>query len=260
MRRLFSTFTLAVLVAGPMSARAARVKGTVVRRTVETQDETLGYTVTQVAAPAERMAEQKQSVALFLKVKTSLPLPPPEEHLEMRIRGLRITPDVSACAVDAKVTVVNDDPTPMTVMVGDEELGKLAPKESRAYDCSEITTGDSSEARVVRVREWPHVRGSIFVGEVGIVAMPDERGAFEIDAPKGQYLLQVVSRDQVLETRDVEVTRGDVDVGRIDLRPEDQQTEPPPPPPPPKRPVRRPRPPPSPETPDDVGDGDGEVP
>lgn len=241
MRRLFSTLLLAVLLAGPSVTRAARVKGTVVRKSVELQDETLGYTVTQIAAPSEAMDEREQPVALFLKVKTSLPLPPPEEHLEMRIQGLRLVPEIATCAVDAKVTLVNEDPAPVTFMVGDEEVAKLGPNERGAYGCKEITNGNSSELRPVRVKEWPHIRGAIFVGEVGVVGVPDERGSFVMNAPKGQYLLQVVSWERVLETRDVEVTKGDVDVGRIDLRPEDQRTEPPPPPP--QRVRRRPPPP-----------------
>lgn len=208
--RAFTVSTVGVLVAAG-SATAAPVRGSVQDAPAKVQPELLGFTRTRVAGPSTQLAEAPRFTAIFLQVEESLPIPKPEVPTQMSIQGLRLVPDIATCAVDSKVDIVNDDATAVTVLVGDLEL-KLEPGERRSYEC---TVGDPQ--RAVRIKEWPHVRGTVYVGEVGVAASIDERGNFALAAPDGKYALLVINRDGVVERRAVEVKGAAVNVGRIDL-------------------------------------------
>jgi hypothetical protein len=157
----------------------------------------------------------------------------------MRFRGLEIVPEISGCEVDAQVILVNEQSDPLTVSVGDENLGVLKPGEERTYTCTAIKGNAEFELRPVRVKEWPHMRATIHLGDLGVVAQPDARGSFELNAVEGQYVLRVVGVLGNVAEKEVEVAKSDVDVGTIDLRPPDQRVVEPKPEPTPK-----PRPPP----------------
>lgn len=201
----------ALLLVGAGSAGAAPIRGRLEAPPHEERAEQLGFTRTRVAGPSKRLEGLVKDTALFLKVEESLPIPKPEEATKIVVRGLRLVPDVAACAVDATVEIENAEQEPVTVLVGGLEL-RIDPGATRAYEC---TVGDSQ--RSVRVAEWPHVRGTVFVGEVGVAAAPDERGNFVMSAPNGKYELLVVGRDGVLTSRPVEVDGASVSIGTIDL-------------------------------------------
>ena len=253
MRRLFCTI-LSVAMLAPSVAESARVKGVVRRAKQPRTTETLGYTVTQVAAPAKRAEQEETDVVVFLRAKESKVLPKASEHLKMTIRGLQIVPEIAGCEVDAQVILVNEEAQPLSIVIGSDNLGVLKPNEERTYTCTAIKGNADSEQRLVRVKEWPHIRGTIHIGDLGIVAAPDARGAFDLNAVEGQYVLRVVGPLGVLEEKEVEVSRSDVDVGTIDLRPPDQRTEPPASLPPPVKP--RPPPPPRPQPEEETEGGE----
>lgn len=196
-------------------AEAGPIRGTVTRAAVSVTHDSSGYVRTQVARPAAKIASLRADVSLFLKVKESLPIPTPTRHQSIRISGLRLVPDIATCAVDAQVTFHNDDAEPMTVEIGGKQLN-VAPGQSQAYECTAGEKG-GDEQREVRIKEWPHIRGSVFVGEVGVVAALDASGDFTMEAPKGQYELLIVNRNGVVVKRDIEVGPRVVDLGTIEL-------------------------------------------
>jgi hypothetical protein len=268
MRRLFCT-TLALAMLVPAAAEPAKVKGTVRRARVQRSIDTLGYTVTQVAAPAKSLEQEDAEVVIFLRAKESKVLPKATEHLKMTFRGLEIIPEISGCEVDAQVVLLNQEPEPLTVMIGDDNFGVLKPNEERTYTCTAIKGNAESELRPVRVKEWPHIRGTIHVGDLGLTAQPDARGSFELNAVEGQYVLKVVAAMGGVAEKEVTVAKSDVDVGTIDLRSPEQRaldqraSEPRVPEPRGETPVApKPRPPPPPpeEEPEDVEGDEGEAP
>jgi hypothetical protein len=230
MRRLFCITVAAVLLA-PSAAESARVKGSVRRAHVEVSNETIGYTLTPVAGKSKSVEAQESDVVIFLRANKSGVLPKPTEHLKMSIRGLRLEPEVSGCEVDGQVTLVNEESTPLSVLIGDDNLGVLKPNEERTYACTGIKGNAESEMRDVRVKEWPHMRGAILIGDLGVVAAPDAKGSFELNAVEGTYVLSVFGMNGPVAKKDVEVSKSDVDVGALDLRPEAERAEAAPPPP-----------------------------
>jgi hypothetical protein len=209
-----SRVVLAVLLSAtlaPSVARAAQVKGTIDAPFVSMPERTLGYTRTRVALPARGAATRRSDVAVFLRVKESLPIPQAPEPFRVRIIGLRFSPTVGACVVDGKVSFTNEDRTKVTVLIDQKPFGTLDPGESKTYECVSADAG----FRRVTIKEWPHIRGSIFVGDVGIVAEPGTFGAFSMTAPQGKYELEILGDDSILSKSDVDVGNRDVDVGRI---------------------------------------------
>lgn len=205
---LLSCATTALPSAG---AVAAQVRGVVDIPVIQAPSRTLGYTRTRVAAPGRAAYGRKAPTALFLMVRESLPIPPPSEAFRVAISGLRIEPAVAACVVDGKLNFTNEDPAPVTILIDRTELARLAPGESKIYECN---TADPSLRRI-RVKEWPHIRGSLFVGEVGIITQPNASGAFAITAPQGKYDLKVIGEDGVAAKQDVTIGKTDVDLGHI---------------------------------------------
>lgn len=175
-----------------------------------------GHVRTRVAAPAEPRSLGSSKLAVFLAVKESLPI---EAHdpPEVVFTGLNLAPSVAACAVDDTVTFRNADRENITLVVAGKVLSSLAPGESIVYECTAGTSGD--ELRNIRVKEWPLVRGTIYVGEVGTAASVDQDGMFSVPAPRGQYTLRVVGLDRVLHVTDVTVEGQKVDMGVIELSP-----------------------------------------
>jgi hypothetical protein len=161
-----------------------------------------------VAAPAYRSPASE--TAVFLRVKESLPLPPPSAKWAVRFTGLRLVPAVMACAIDESLVLTNDEKTPVTVTVGAETLQPIAPGASLTYLCQQAGW------QKVRVAEWPHVRAELFVGEVGVVAVPGADGKFVMNVPQGTYTLEVVSVGGGRIEVPVTVGTTNVDLGRLE--------------------------------------------
>ena len=219
------TWIVPCLVAlGTTSAEAAAVKGSVTPPPKPVADaQMLGYTVTRVASPAETLEGAKKDVALFLRSKESLPIPPPKEHLEIAIRGMRLVPNVATCAVDAQVIFKNEEQEPVTVEVGKTKVGPIAPGETSVYEC---TAGEPEDPRPVRIPNWRHVSGLVYVAQSGVAGRPNERGYFSLNAPQGTYELQFVTAEGVAMRKEIEIVRSDVDVGTADLGTSEAPEEP----------------------------------
>lgn len=207
----FMATAVAAAVLAPQLALAAPVRGSLKAAPRTQNTEQLGFTRTRVSGPSARISSMTQDIGLFFKVEESLPIPKPEAPMTMEFKGLELVPDVATCAVDASVTITNAETTAVTLLVGTESV-RLEPGATHQYEC---TVGDAQ--RRVRVKEWPHVRGLVFVGEVGVAVAHDEEGNFKLVAPDGKYQLLLVSRDGVLTTRPVEVRGSSVNLGTIDL-------------------------------------------
>src|SRR5262249_21530740 len=104
-----------------------------------------------------------------------------------------------------------EDRSPIHVIVDQKPFAELKPGESKLYECSSA----ERNLRRIEVKEWPHIRGSLFVGEVGVVAQPATTGAFALQAPQGKYELEVMRAAGSRAKQPVEVAKADVDVGRI---------------------------------------------
>ena len=208
---LLSTVAIA---ATATAAEAARVRGSIRGPQIEVTGKLLGFTRTRVAAPAEGSTRQERPVALFLAVKNgeSLPIPAPTKHQIITLDGLRFSPNIASCASDAQVSFVNADREPVTLTVDGTELGTIAPGAQKTYVCS-----PGRADRVVRVKEWPHMRALVYVGEVGVADVPNDRGRFSLQAPRGVYELKVVSLAGVVMERDVTIEKSDVDLGRLEV-------------------------------------------
>ena len=195
-------------------AEASRVRGTIEDLEVEVTGKVLGFTRTRVAVPAEAATRQLRSIALFLAVKDgeSLPISPPTEHQNITIEGLRFSPNIASCASDAQVSFVNADREPVTLTIDGAPLDTIPPGEQKTYVCS-----PGKPVRDVRVVEWPHMRAMVYVGEVGVAGLVNDRGRFTLEAPKGLYELRVVSINGVASVREVRIENSGVDLGRFKL-------------------------------------------
>lgn len=196
----------------PAYASAAQVRGVVDAPPAQpASGRALGYTRTRVASAAASLAQKKADVAVVLMVKTSLPIPAAVEPYKVSLSGLRFSPAVAACVVDGKVAFTNDERTPMTLVVERDVFATLAPGETKTYDC----TAPEPKIRALRVKEWPHMRATLHVGEIGVVAQPGPNGAFALSAPQGKYELLLLGENGALSRREVEIVNRDVDVGRV---------------------------------------------
>jgi len=165
----------------------------------------------RVAQPARGFRTESESVALFLQVESSLPLPEPTQVPEVRVRGFTFEPSVVSCPVDGKVAFINDGPRTFALAVGGAPIGTLEARGRVEMVCQAGAGGATLLG--VTVAEQPFMTAQIYVGEVGISAVPDETGAFSMSAPKGTYQLLLVSRRGVVSRRPVEVRNRDVDLG-----------------------------------------------
>lgn len=239
----------AVLTSGAWDAEAALILGRVKAPAKTIPTRTLGYTKTRIAATAASLRNRKQEVALYLKVKKSLPIPAHNGRREVAIRGRMFRPSVMPCLYDDSVIIRNEDRVSMTVVVGDEKLGVIQPSQEAKYECK------VSGFHEIRVQEFQYIRGTVFVGEVGVAAQPGADGSFTLSAPAGTYELQVIGPGSVLERADVVVEKVNVELGLVGAEqplaatPHATEPEPEPepapvviPPPPPPEPVAKPTP------------------
>lgn len=192
-----------------LSAEAVEVRGTVNAPPMKLLPSGLGYTRTPVAQASSDLRQTKVATAVFLKVRESLPLPAPTAKWPLKIAGLRLDPSVVACAVDETIEITNHDRTPVTVQMGQETLQPVGPGGTLTYLCQQAGTHN------IRVQEWPHIRGTLFIGEVGVTGSPGPDGRFALNAPQGTYDLVVVSSDGLLAQLPVTVAKADVDLGSI---------------------------------------------
>lgn len=200
-----------LLAAAPVrAALAAEVRGVVSIAAEPARVADLGYVRTRVAVAAPAYRSPASETAVFLRVKESLPLPPPSAKWAVRFSGLRLVPAVMACAIDESLVLTNDEKTPITVTVGAETLQPIAPGASLTYLCQQAGW------QKVRVAEWPHVRAELFVGEVGVVAVPGADGKFVMNVPQGTYTLEVVSVGGGRIEVPVTVGTTNVDLGRLE--------------------------------------------
>jgi hypothetical protein len=217
MSKLLRRFATAGIGAGLMfhaaGAGAANVRGTVVPGVAKHTSEVVGYTRTRILSPG-KLSTRPDDLALFLKVKSSLPLPAPNTTALLELSGYRIAPQVAACAVDGKVQIKNSGSVPLTVKIGEQNL-TIGPGETGEYPCVVGKGGD--ELRNLRVAEWPYARAVVFVGEVGVAGMPNEKGAFSLPASPGKYELLVIGLNGMASSKEVDLAKVDVDVGTIDL-------------------------------------------
>jgi len=217
MSKLLRRFATAGIGAGltlcAASAGAANVRGTVLPGVAKHTSEVVGYTRTRILSPG-KLSTRTDDLALFLKVKNSLPLPAPTTTPLLELSGFRIVPQVAACAVDGKIQIKNGGSVPLTVKVGEQNLN-IGPGETSEYQCVVGKGGD--ELRTLQVAEWPYARASVFVGEVGVAGVPNEKGAFSLAASPGKYELLVVGLSGLVFSKEVDLAKVDVDVGAVDL-------------------------------------------
>ena len=207
-----TTVALLILVTGV--AEAARVRGSIRDQETEVAGRLYGFTRTRVARPARAVTSKIRTTAVFLAVKDgeSLPIPAPVEHQVITLDGLRFSPNIASCASDAQVSFVNADREPVTLTIDGAPLGTLGPGAQKTYVCS-----PGKPTRVVRVREWPHMMAVVYVGEVGVAGLVNDRGRFVLEAPRGSYELRAITLDGVILSRDVTVERRDIDLGTLKI-------------------------------------------
>ncbi len=215
-RTLTIMFAVAVL---PRSAESVPLRAKVVPPPVTAPDtKQLGYMRSLVTRPAVAEAEP-QALAFFVKAVESPPLPEPEAPEVFTWVGLRLVPGAATCAVDGSIRFENKGEGAVTFLVGDAEVGPVAPGETADWTC---TAGD--EARSVRVKEWRHAGGFVHVGDVGLPLQLNERGALRVDLPAGKYEFTIVSKTGVLQRKAFEIATQTVDLGTIDLANPDDGT------------------------------------
>lgn len=244
LRKVLVPGVIVALPAVVTPARAAEVRGVLNLPEPKAAEAPLGYTRTRVTGPGPAVKASATDAAVFLKVKESLPLPSPSAKWPLKLSGLRFVPSAVACAIDEQIEITNEDKAPVTVVVGTEALQTIEPGGKLSYLCQQ------GGPRVLRVQEWPHMRGMLFIGEVGVSAQPREDGRFSLSAPQGTYELVVIGSDGPLKTVPVTVARADVDLGSVFEAPADPaKAAPPPPPPKPAAPPPPPKPRPAPAAP-----------
>src|SRR5688572_17079886 len=161
-------------ILGSNDVIAAQVRGTVDAPLASSAGGLiLGYTRTRVAQRAKDAAE-RADVAVIMMAKESGVIPPASEPYKVLLSGLAMKPAVSACVIDGKIAFTNSEKGPVTIEIGDRAIGAVAPGQTLTYECKSSDLG----TRRVRVKEWPHVRGSLFVGEIGVVSPVNANGAF----------------------------------------------------------------------------------
>ncbi|MBI4817607.1 MAG: hypothetical protein HY791_15200 [Deltaproteobacteria bacterium] len=217
-RILGSAFSTAIFFGAPSlrDAGATQVRGVIDAPVSARSAAPLGYTRVRVAQPAKGWESEREEVAIVLEVKESARTPPAERVWKVAVEGLKLTPSVIACATDASsaesVEFTNSDEIPATISIGKEQFATLAPGETKSFKCQ--TAG----AHRIRAKEWPHIRGLIFVPErLALTTRPGADGTFAIVAPQGTYELQVIGVSGVVHRQEVKIETRDVDLGRIDL-------------------------------------------
>ncbi len=174
-----------------------------------------GYVRTPVAEPSTRFQSRTVQTTLFFKAVDTLPIPAPDRPYQVVIDGYRFLPAVSSCAVDGKLEILNRHPMPLTLKLDTEDIGPVNPGEAIVHTCTAGPKGDA--IRTLSVVEHPFIRGSTFVGEVGVAVLPEPNGRFSASLPQGQYELLVVTSESVIHREAVEVqgSRRVMDLGVV---------------------------------------------
>lgn len=195
----------------PASLLGAEIQGTVAFQPRPLPERPLGFTRTQVLEMSEWLSGLRTDYALFLKAVESPTIPTPKEHARVEIRGLELRPAIASCAVDGQVEFQNAERVALNLQIEGVSVGPIEPGQKIQYEC----TAGAKSIRTVRIAEWPHARGSVFVGEVGVAAQADGEGHFLINAPPGQYELQVVGEDGFLLKKSIEVGTVALELGTL---------------------------------------------
>lgn len=213
MHKLFGISVTAGLSLWVASAGAVDVRGTVV---VEPKpiDPTgtprvAGYIRSRITAPSRSFRTRDPEYALFLEVKSSLPLPERDDTFQVLVRGFQFEPQVSSCAVDDTLTFVNQDLRDRVVKVGDAEIPVPAGGTAQ-YTCQAGASG--AELKRITLAEHPYARGFVYVGEVGVPGRLDASGNFSLSAVKGTYELLLIDATGVVARKPVEVDTRSVNV------------------------------------------------
>ena len=208
---------LGILLLSPQ-ADAFQIRGRVQPPSIEESSKTLGYTETRVAGLSKANRNRREDVAIYLKVKQSLPISPPTKQRTIRLHGLLARPATTSCVFDEEILITNDDRKAVTVTIGDTQVGKIGPGQQTTFMCK------VSGFHAFRVAEYAHLRAHVFVGEVGVATHPDKDGNFKLKAPDGTYELQVIGNGAVLQKANVKVDGKDVNLGLIGSEPPVQET------------------------------------
>ena len=203
-----------VVTGAPAVARAARVRGAIDAVARPTAALRTGFTRKLIVPNPESAPRRKPDVALFLAVKDgeSFPIPAPTKHQRVTVVGLEFSPSIASCASDAQVTFYNAERESLSLTVDGEDFGDVAPGATKTYVCS-----PGQPLRIIRVKQFPHMQAVVYVGEVGVAAVPDDRGKFSFEAPKGKYELRVLGRDGIVLKNEVTVDDSDLNLGRLDV-------------------------------------------
>ncbi|MBX2813073.1 MAG: hypothetical protein KTR25_14760 [Myxococcales bacterium] len=221
-RDTFVVLVVALLGAIPLDVVAKEITGTIETRLNRvSQGEKLGYIRARITSGTKEVLRSSPPVAVFMAVKESLPLETINPS-EVTLDGLTLEPAVAACAVDGSIVLRNRDRSPATFVVINKESTvvfemQISPGDKAVYECT--AGADGAESRQIRVTEWPLVRGTIYVGEVGTPGVVSKEGRFSLLAPNGTYVLRVIGQTGILHTVDVEVDDQPVNVGVIKLSP-----------------------------------------
>lgn len=194
------------------NAQATQVSGRLAPVPADTALGLLGYSRTRVAMPSAEARARRADLAVFLKVRDSLPLPESTARWTVEITGSRLVPEVVSCAVDEVVEFTNRERRRVSLSINGVAVAVLDPGASAPYSCR-----DGGRA-VIKLAEMPFAEGVLYVGEsVGIAGRPDANGRFNLDAPKGTYELRVLGSWGVMATREVNIDRTDIDLGLVDI-------------------------------------------
>ncbi len=197
---------------GAQSALGAQISGRVSSPPAAGPPSVLGYSRALVALPSAESRSRRADLAIFLKVRDSLPLPEAEVVWKVELVGNELRPRVVSCALDDVVEFTNHERRSVTISVGGTLLGKLEPNASMPFPCRQ------GGRAAVTVSEMPFLEGSLYVGEsVGIAARPDATGRFVLEVPKGTYELRILGHFGALSTKEVAVDRADVDLGTLEI-------------------------------------------
>jgi hypothetical protein len=202
--------SVAAASAAGLPARAAEVRGTIAMPSELPEAQGLGFTRARVTAPSAAYRALRREAVVFFEAKDTLPLPTPSARWKLRISGQKFEPRVLACAVDEQIELVNEDPRPLTVRVGNEKLEPLKAGASLTYLCQQ------PGPKPIRIAEYPHAGAELFVGEVGLVAPLAADGRFSVQAPPGTYTLVVYDLGGRAHEAPVTVQQAPLDLGRIE--------------------------------------------
>lgn len=171
-----------------------------------------GHVRVRATEPSE-VSPGPERWALFLAVKDTLPLEaaPPQT---ISFGGMAFAPAVVACAHEGSIVLRNDDAEPVHFLLGAERIGPVAPGAQVEHTCA---IGEKEGLRPLRVAEWPHAEGGIYVAGNGAPGLTDENGRFSIPAAKGTYELRVIRVDGVALRKDVELGAGRTSAGTLRL-------------------------------------------